>query len=110
MVHELRVGEGREADTEEVFGTSGIWIELLRRSNGYIRTELKCESQPERLYKLSDFWMSHVEFEAFREKFAGDYEQLKKLLIAEGLLGKQVWLGSFYTYGDPGDETQLTPA
>jgi hypothetical protein len=110
VVHELLIGEGREADVEEVFGPSGIWRALLRRSKGYVRSELDYESRSERVYKLRDLWTSHVEFEAFRERFTVDYDRLKQLLIEEGLLEKQTWLGSFYTYEEPGEGTQLTPA
>ncbi len=96
MAHALRAGEGREHDVETVFGPSGIWTELLGRSKGYIRTELECESPSERLYRLRDIWVSHRDFEAFRNKFAAEYEQLKALVIAEGLLEGLVWVGSFY--------------
>ena len=110
MVHELLIGEGREADIEEVFGASGIWRGLLKRSQGFLTSELSCESATERLYRLHDLWTSHLEFETFREKYSVEFDRVKQLLIAEGLLEKQVWLGSFYIYGDPGNETQLAPA
>lgn len=105
MVHELLIGAGQKAGAEEVFGASGSWPALLGRSPGYVKSKLSCESATERLCKLRDVWTSHVEFETFREKYSVEYDRVKRLLIAEGLLEKQVWLASFYMYGDPGGET-----
>jgi hypothetical protein len=85
---------------------------LLGRSGGYLGTEVRCESMSERHYRVLDFWTSHVEFEAFRERFAAETVSFRRLLFAVGLLQKEEWLGAYYTgesdYWDEGSET--TPA
>ncbi len=67
---------------------------ILGRAEGYRKTELKCESS--RTCEVRDVWRSHIEFEAFRERFAADYQRFSERLLAEGLIERQEWLGSFY--------------
>ena len=49
----------------KVFGPDGLWSELLRRSDEYVKTELRAESDTERRYKTFDYWKSHLGFEVF---------------------------------------------
>ena len=74
----------------------------MRRSKGYIRTELSCESKTNRRYRGFDFWISHREFEQFREQYAVHCERLKQWVADEGLLDRELLLGSFYV--DESDE------
>jgi hypothetical protein len=103
----LWAGDGRQADLEAVFGPTGIWRELLGRMNGYIETELQCESPAERKYRVLDFWVSHWRFETFREKFAAEYDRFNELVSAEGLVERQQVVGTYYESSD-GDD--LVPA
>ena len=105
------VNEGKELEFENVFGTLGVWSSFLRRSEGYRGTEIKCESQAERRYRLLDFWASHREFEAFRAMFATDYDRFDRLVLEEGLIQKQILVGTYYTdEPDRGDEGNAVPA
>ena len=93
----LWVGEGKEPEFEDVFGPSGAWSSFLRRSEGYRGTEVRCESQAERRHRVLDFWASHREFEVFREKFAEDYDRFNRQVSEEGVIEKQILVGTYYT-------------
>ena len=101
--------ERRARDFEEAFGPEGIWVALLNRSDGYLTTEVGCE--PDSRYRVTDYWNSHVGFEAFRQRFATDVERFSRLLLAEGVVESETLLGSFYEDlpgADNGDD--LVPA
>ena len=99
------MGDGRETDFEAVFGAGGIWKELLGRVAGYIDTEVRCESSPERRYRVWDFWTSHRWFEVFQEKFVVEYERFNRLISAEGLVQRQEVVGTYYVdEGSDGDD------
>jgi hypothetical protein len=89
-----------------VFGPSGIWKEFLGRVDGFIGTEIRCESDVEGRYRVLDFWTLHWKFEAFRERFAAEYERFNQLVLAEGLVQRQEIVGTYYeTDGGGGDES-----
>ncbi|HEV3039294.1 MAG TPA: hypothetical protein VHA33_16075 [Candidatus Angelobacter sp.] len=83
---------------------------MLKRSKQYLGTTLRQESKAERRYKIFDYWQSHVDFEEFRERYREACERFSLLIANEGLVEREVLLGSFYTAGSDWDEgTDLVP-
>ena len=91
-----------------VFGSGGIWQELLRRAEGYAGTEIWCESSTEFQYRARDFWWSHREFETFRTRFAAEVERFHLLLISEGIVSKFEVVGTYYDERGDGDDLVAT--
>ena len=61
---------------ERAYGSSGDWVQLFRRATGYLRTELhRDRSQPRRFITI-DYWESKEAWEAFRTRFAEEFEAL----------------------------------
>jgi hypothetical protein len=89
---------------EVVFGKSGIWSELLRRAEGYVGTEVRCESPTERRYRVLDRWWSHREFESFRVRFGVEVERFQSLLVGEGIVSKFEVVGAYYDERGDGDD------
>ena len=101
--------ERKAREFEEAFGPEGIWVVLLSRSTGYRKTEVRCEEGSR--YRVTDYWNSHLEFEAFRQRFATELERFSRLVLAEGLVESETLLGAFYEDwpgADNGDD--LVPA
>ncbi len=96
------VVDGEQANFEETFGPSGAWQPLLACSEGYIGTDVTCESQVERRYRVLDFWASHAAFETFRKRFAERYARFNELVSGEGSIKRQ-WLAGTYYIADPND-------
>ena len=63
------------------------------------------------MYTVLDFWKSHVDFESFRERSAADVDRFRRLLLVDGVVKRELMLGSFYE-SDPGpqDDSGLVPA
>ncbi len=111
IVREFVISEGRERDFEKVFGSDGIWPELLRWSAEYLGTEFRLESKAGRRYKVFDYWQSHEDFESFRKQHQQQYEKFSQLIASDGLVLRETVLGSFYRNESDFDEgTGLVPA
>jgi hypothetical protein len=97
-------------DFEWVFGVSGVWKRLLSLADGYLVTEVWCESSESRQYRVRDFWNWHRNFETFRGRVQREYEQFESWLVDEGLVEKEQFLGAYYERKDVGgDEDELVP-
>jgi hypothetical protein len=90
------VANGRRADFETVFGPGGIWTKLLHQSDGYLLTEIRCESPESRQYRVRDFWEWHRSFENFRSRFQSEYERFGSWILSDGLIEKERFLGAYY--------------
>jgi hypothetical protein len=88
-----------------VFGPDGIWAQFLRRAEGYLATEVKCESTSDGRYRVRDFWDWHRGFEIFRERFAEDFGWFDREITA-ALVEKQEFVGAYYE----ADVDDLVPA
>ncbi|MGP0020386.1 MAG: hypothetical protein ACLPHP_17570 [Candidatus Sulfotelmatobacter sp.] len=90
-----------------MFGPDGSWARFLGRAEGFIATELKCESLSEAgseagpeagsdgRYRVRDFWKGHRGFEIFRERFSEDFAQFDRRVTDE-LVEKQEFVGAYY--------------
>jgi hypothetical protein len=88
-----------------VFGPDGIWARFLRQAEGYIATDLKCESADDGRYRVRDFWSGHRGFEVFRERFSEGFAEFDRQIVDE-LVEKQGFVGAYYE----ADGDDLVPA
>jgi hypothetical protein len=88
-----------------VFGPDGIWARFLKQAEGFVATDVKCESVEEGRYRVRDFWSGHRGFEIFRERFSEDFTQFDRQVLEE-LAEKQEFVGAYYE----ADGDDLVPA
>jgi heme-degrading monooxygenase HmoA len=75
-VWQYRVRPGYEASFLDAYGPEGAWVQLFRRAEGFLRTELhRDREQPDRFVTL-DYWESQEAWQAFRSSFAAEYQAL----------------------------------
>jgi heme-degrading monooxygenase HmoA len=91
-VWEFVVAREHVRDFERAYGADGDWVELFRRASGYVRSELiRDRTRPER-YLTVDYWESKALHDAFRVRFAGEFEALDAacaaFTISETEIGK----------------------
>jgi heme-degrading monooxygenase HmoA len=116
IVREFVVAEGKEQEFLQEFGPDGSWPALLMTVDGYRGSESFLWSAAERRYRVFDRWSSHRAFEGFRRQRQQEYESFMQRMLADGLIEKELVLGSFYESDsdsdDPGfeDGTGLVPA
>lgn len=76
-----------------------MWSRFLRKSQGYIATEVKWESVVDGKFRVRDFWNWHRAFEVFRETFAEDFEEFGRNVVDE-LVEKEEFVGAYYESDD----------
>jgi hypothetical protein len=95
--------ERREQEFEDIFRREGIWEQFLRRSPGYMKSELYRDANGR--YEAFDYWRSHVDFENCRRERQQEIERFNLLYLDDRLVRLQTFLGSFYEEGP--DESGL---
>lgn len=81
----------------QTYGPEGPWIQLFKRSSGFVRTELiRDRSEPHRFVTI-DYWESAAEYDRFMEDFRSEYETLDA--AASGLASSERLIGHFSILG-----------
>jgi hypothetical protein len=98
------IADGRRAEFEAVFGPRGLWLQLLSKADGYLHTELRCESSELAKYRVKDWWAWHRNFERFRAQRQEELERFEEWLRAERVIEKEQFLGAYYEKPEDGME------
>ncbi len=96
-IWEYRVQPSSEATFREFYGPDGAWVQLFRRAEGYIGTELYGDRSQRDRFVTVDQWESEEAFRSFRTRFAGEFEQLDEQ--CEALTESEMPLGNFTAAG-----------
>lgn len=67
---------GHEAEFVAAYGPDGAWVELFRRGQGYLGTELRPLPGKTGWFRTVDRWTSQEDYAAFRREFAAQYAQI----------------------------------
>jgi hypothetical protein len=101
------IADGRRVEFEAVFGPAGLWPKLLYRAEGYLLSEVWCESPQLAQYRVKDYWSWHRNFEIFRARFQAEFESFEQWLRSEGLIEREQFLGAYYEKFGDGSEPGL---
>jgi heme-degrading monooxygenase HmoA len=92
IVWEYMVRRERVEEFESLYRPDGPWVELFRRSPGFVDTSLVRDVRNRNRYVISDRWTGEEAYEAFQREHAADYQALnargERLHRAEHLIGK----------------------
>ena len=91
-IWEFRVKRGREAEFERAYGPTGEWARFFERAEGYLGTELLRDAKNRQRYVTIDRWISQATYEAFRRRWAGEYDAIDER--CEALTEYEAPLGS----------------
>jgi quinol monooxygenase YgiN len=64
------------------YRADGAWVELFRRGEGYISTELLRDALDPAVFVTIDRWESRVAYDTFRKRFAEEYLALDSVCAA----------------------------
>jgi len=98
------VADGRRVEFEAAFGLGGPWSQLLYGADGYLLSEVWCESPQSRQYRVRDFWSWHRNVERFRTRFQAEFERFEGWLRSDGVIEREQFLGAYYEKFDDGRE------
>lgn len=78
-VWRYRVRPAKSEAFIRAYGAGGAWVELFRRGEGYISTELLRDAADPAVFATIDRWESRAAYDAFRRRFADEYLALDSL-------------------------------
>ena len=77
---------------ETLYRSDGAWVELFRRSPGFVSTTLMRDLKDRHRFMIADRWTSEAAYAAFQRAFATEYERLsqqgERVYRAEHLIGR----------------------
>ena len=90
-IWEFHVDGSQREEFEKHYGPNGTWVELFRRSPGFIETLLLRDPACPLRYVTIDRWESEAAYRTFRARFADRYAELdercRRLTTKEASLG-----------------------
>jgi len=84
---------GQEAAFARAYGPDGIWVQLFKKAEGYIGTDLIRDLNHSRRFLTLDYWRSRAAYDRFRAQHVSEYEAIDQQ--CEGLNEKEAALGMF---------------
>lgn len=93
----FQVKTGCEVQFEKIYGPQGLWVQLFRKSPGYLATELIRDTDRRGRYVTVDTWQDEASHRAFREQYDKEFkvldQQCEQLTESEELIGHFVKVG-----------------
>jgi len=99
-IWEYFVKEGVEAEFERLYGPDGDWVQLFRKVDGYIATDLYRDIANPGRYVTTDFWRSKEARDRSRQEFAAEFAALDKR--GDLLTEQENFLGDFDCFSHRG--------
>lgn len=93
IIWKYQVKTDRTADFEQIYHSNGAWVELFRKEEGYLGTELLHDSNQLYRYITIDRWTSSHDYESFRSRWKSEYARLDAQ--CEGLTEQETLLGKW---------------
>jgi heme-degrading monooxygenase HmoA len=72
-VWRYRVRAEKTEAFQRAYGLEGAWVQLFRRAEGYVSTELLRDATDPEVFVTIDRWESRAAYDVFRKKFADEY-------------------------------------
>ena len=93
ILWEFEAEPHRQREFESAYGPGGSWARLFRKAEGFVATELLRDRETPGRYLTIDRWESQAAFEAFRQRFAAEYEEIDK--ACESLTRRETLIGRY---------------
>ncbi len=92
IVWEYMARPDRLEEFEALYRPDGEWVELFKRSPGFLSTTLMRDTRDPHRFAIADRWLSEDSYESFKLDFATEYKTLsergERLHRAEHLIGR----------------------
>jgi hypothetical protein len=90
---EFRARPGLENEFEKIYGPEGDWVQLFRKSQAFLRTELNRDVERHGRYVTVDYFVSQLAFDAFLKEHREEYDALDRR--CESVRALESPIGSF---------------
>jgi heme-degrading monooxygenase HmoA len=95
-IWEYTVKKSQKARFEQAYAPGGDWVQLFRKADGYIATDLHQDVRDPERYVTVDFWQSREHRDVFHEQYAKDFKEMDD--YCENFTVSERFLGDFETF------------
>jgi quinol monooxygenase YgiN len=92
-IWEYIIDERKRGDFLHYYEPEGVWVNLFRKGEGYIRTELLEDQENPQRFLTIDYWKSKADIDAFLKKHTQEFERIDKM--CESFTQSERFLGDF---------------
>lgn len=92
---EYEVNKDRQSEFEKLYAANGKWVDLFKRAEGYLGTELLKDATNTQRYITIDRWISREAYEDFLTQWKEEYNMLDER--CEGLTSRETLIGKWIT-------------
>jgi len=92
IIWEYHVKAERAVEFEKIYASDGEWADLFTKEDGYLGTELLCDSNEPLHYMTIDRWVSSDTYHSFRARWQAEYKVLDE--HCQNLTDREVFLGA----------------
>ena len=92
-IWEYIVKKDQRTEFKKNYGPEGTWVQLFRKAEVYLSTDLHQDSSNPNRFITVDFWKSRKDRDQFRNQFADEFNALDE--ICENYTDKERLLGDF---------------
>lgn len=92
-----RVRPGFETEFRKHYDTMGTWVQLFRKADGYVGTQLYQDLNDPTRFLTVDTWESREAFDKFRSDHSDEFEALDS--ACEALTEQEAEIGRFRPVG-----------
>ena len=78
VVWQVEIHEGKSAEFEQLYGASGEWTKLSRRSRSFLGSSFLRDLASETRYMLVEYWSEMVVYEKHLAEFASQVQALEE--------------------------------
>lgn len=96
-IWEFQAQPGKEDEFERIYGPDGEWVDLFRKSEYFLRTDLYRDIETDGRYVTVDYFASQPGFQAFLREFREEYDALDRR--CEAVCASEKRMGSFSSVG-----------
>ena len=93
VIWKFEVNENLQQEFEELYGQGGKWVELFKKNDDYLKTELIKDVDLPDIYLTIDYWESQNLYKKFLNENKVEFEIIDK--EGEGLTKSEVKIGWF---------------
>lgn len=95
-IWEYIVKEEHLEEFKRIYGLAGNWVQLFRRADGYIATNLHQDISDPKRFITVDFWNTKEDRNNFRKQFSKEFELLDQ--HCESFTEREKLMGDFNSY------------
>jgi len=95
IIWEYEVNAEKRSEFEKIYAITGEWVDLFKRAEGYLGTELLRDATDTQHYITIDRWTTRESYENFLIRWKEEYKILDE--HCKGFTSREILIGKWIT-------------